>query len=74
MFPILERMNATFLDKHYGPNFMGKQSWLGDFTRKVKSEESGSYARESFMLGFYFATEHLYGLPERSGYYFLNTT
>lgn len=74
MFPILERMNASFLDKHYGPNFMGKQSWLGDFVRKVKSEQSGTYSRESFMLGFYFSTEHLYGLPERSGYYFLNTT
>ncbi len=53
---------------------MGKDAWLGDFVRKVKSEMSGTYPRESFMLGVYLATEHVYGLPERSGHYFLNTT
>lgn len=74
LYPVLERLNASFLERHFGPNFMGKQAWLGDFVRKVKSEASGAYPRESFMLGVYVATEHLYGLPERSGHYFLNST
>jgi phage major head subunit gpT-like protein len=40
-FPILERMSYSFLERHYGPNFMtGPQrpSWIPDFIRSVKSE------------------------------------
>ena len=74
LYPILERLNATFLERHYGPDFLGKKSWIGDFIRKLKSEMSGTYPRESYMMSFYMATEHLYGLPERSGRYYLNRT
>lgn len=65
-YPILERMNSTFLDKHYGPNFMSRPTWIADFIRRLKSEMTSSYPRESFMMSFYMASEHLYGLPERA--------
>ena len=35
---------------------------------------SASYARESFMMSFYMASEHLYGLPERANNLLLNVT
>jgi mannosyl-oligosaccharide alpha-1,3-glucosidase len=45
---------------------MAHQTWLADFIRKLKSEVRSMYPRESYMMSFYFASEHLYGLPERS--------
>ena len=33
-----------------------------------------AYHRESYMLGVYYASEHLFGLPERSNYMLLNNT
>jgi hypothetical protein len=74
-YPILDRMNHTFLEKHYGQGFMGaKPTWISDFVRKIKSEKSAFYARESFMMSFYMGTDNLYGLPERSSRYYLNLT
>jgi hypothetical protein len=62
-------MDTKFLYKHFGVNFMQSEVWLGDWINKIKLEAKASYLRESFMLSFYFASENLYGLPERSNKY-----
>ncbi len=53
---------------------MESEVWLGDWINKIKQEAKASYPRESFMMSFYMASEHLYGLPERSTTYKLNVT
>ena len=73
-YQILELLPAVFLEKHFGANFMSSETWLGDFIQKLKTEATIGYPRESYMMSFYFASENLYGLPERANYFRLNTT
>ena len=53
---------------------MSGKTWLGDYISKLKTEANIGYPRESYMMSFYFASENLYGLPERANYFKLNTT
>jgi len=53
---------------------MSSVTWLGDFISRIKTESNIGYPRESYMMSFYFASENMYGLPERSNYYKLNLT
>ena len=53
---------------------MQSDVWLGDWINQIKQEAKSSYPRESFMMSFYMASEHLYGLPERATTYQLNIT
>ena len=53
---------------------MQSKVWLADWINTIKKEASESYPRESFMMSFYMASDHLYGLPERSTTYKLKVT
>ena len=44
---------------------MTDPSWTALFVKSLLDELSLTYERESYMMSFYYATEHLYGLPER---------
>ena len=73
-FQILQRFNATFLERHFGSEFLLHPSWIANYARKIQTESKGYYPRESYMMSFYFASEHLYGLPERANKLQLNIT
>lgn len=40
-------------------------AWITDYSWLLLYETREYYSRESFMLGFNFTSDHLYGLPER---------
>ncbi|CDW74808.1 neutral alpha-glucosidase ab [Stylonychia lemnae] len=53
-----------------------KNEWARKlFTQKFEPEyQENRYKRESFMIGFYMNSEHLFGLPERTSKFLLQTT
>jgi hypothetical protein len=73
-YQLLDQLPAPFLERHFGTDFMASETWLGDYIQRIKTEANFGYPRESYMLSFYFASKNLYGLPERSNVFQLNTT
>jgi hypothetical protein len=73
-YQVLDQLPANFLERHFGAEFMASETWLGDYINKLKLEANFGYPRETYMMSIYFASDNLYGLPERANYFQLNTT
>lgn len=39
-FDVLERLDATFLEQHYGKNFMTNSNWQAEFVKSLADESN----------------------------------
>eukprot|EP00347_Sterkiella_histriomuscorum_P017483 403349187 len=69
--PILDKIQNREYFEWYDPT---DYAWLNRVQDNIREEYDLRYPRESFMLGFYINSSHLFGLPERSADFLLQTT